>query len=100
MLLRQCVLEEKKYEKVVAVKTFERGSSVNAEAVFTAIMENTNLSILRKVYSVTSDTTALNTGKISGVNKRLTDFYKSRHHRNNYSQECLFIISKRSTTRI
>ena len=100
MLLRQCVLEEKKYEKVVAVKTFEKGSSVNAEAVFAAIMENTNESILRKVYSVMSNTTALNTRKASGVNKQLTDFYKSRHHRNIHSLECLFHVNEIYLTHI
>ena len=42
-------IERKKVEKVVAVKTFEKGSSVNAEAVFAAVMENTNESIPRKV---------------------------------------------------
>ena len=91
---------KKKYENVFAVKTFERGSSVNAEAIFTAIMANTNESILRKVYSVMSNTTALHTGKISGVNKRLTDFYKSRHHRNIHLLECLFYVNEIYLTHI
>ena len=35
-------------------------------------------------------TTSLNTGKVSGVNKCLIDFYKKYHGRNIYSLECLF----------
>ena len=75
---------------------------MNAESVFTAIMENTNESrpILRKVYSVMSDTPALNTGKISGVNKRLTDFHNCRHHRNIHLLECLFHVNEIYLTHI
>ena len=47
-------------------------------------------SILDKVYSLMSDTTALNTGKMSGVNKRMVDFYKLHHDRNIYLLQCLF----------
>ena len=56
------------------MKTFEKGRSVTAESVFTAIKEHVDQSILDKVYSVMSDTTALSTGKMSGVHKRLADF--------------------------
>ena len=41
-----------------------------------------------------SDTTSLNTGKMSGVSKRLTDFYKKHHGRNIYSLECLFHVNE------
>ena len=51
-------------------------------------------SILDKVYAVMSDTTALNTGKMSGVNKRLADFYKLHYDRNIHSLECLFYVNK------
>ena len=51
-------------------------------------------SILNKVYSVMLYTTALNTGKMSGVNKRLADFYKLRHNRNVHSLECLFHVNE------
>ena len=66
----------KKKVRVIAVKTFGKGRSATAESVFTAITEHVDQSILDKVYSVMSNTTALNTGKMSGVNKRLADFYK------------------------
>ena len=58
------------------MKTFVKGRSVAAESVFTVIAEHVDQNILDKVYSVTSDNTALNTGKMSGVNKRLADFHK------------------------
>ena len=76
ILLGQYVDKEKKCEKVIAVKTFENGRSVTAEPVFMAMTDHADQSILDKVYSVMSDTTALNTGKMSDVNKRLADFYK------------------------
>ena len=52
ILLRQYVDKEKKCEKVIAVKTFEKGRSITAESVFTAIAEHVDQSILDKVYSV------------------------------------------------
>ena len=84
ILLGQYVDKEKKCEKVIAVETFEKGRPVTAESVF----------ILDKVYSVMPDTTALNTGKMAGVNKRLADFYKLHHDRNIHSLECLFDVNE------
>ena len=86
--------KEKKCEKVIAVKTFQKARSVTAESVFTVITEHVDQSILGKVYSVTSDTTALNTGKMSCVYKRLADFYKLRHDRDIHSLECLFHVNE------
>ena len=51
-------------------------------------------SILDKVYSVMLDTRALNTGKMSEVNKRLADFYKLHHDHNIHSLECLFHVNE------
>ena len=92
ILLGQYVDKEKKCEKVIAVKTFEKGKSVTVESVFTAITEHVDQSILDQVYSVMSDTTFSNTGKISGLNKRLAYFYKLHHDRNIPSLECLFHV--------
>ena len=86
--------KEKKCEKVIAVKTFGKARSVAAESVFTVITEHVDQHILDKVYSVTSDNTALNTGKMSGVNKRLADFHKLHHDRNIHLLECLFHVYK------
>ena len=41
-----------------------------------------------------SDTTALNTSKISGVNKRLANFYKLYYDRNIHLLECLFHVNE------
>ena len=41
-----------KCEKVVAVKTFEKGISVTAKSVHDAISENVDGNILKEVYSV------------------------------------------------
>ena len=94
ILLGQYVDKEKKCEKVTAVKTFEKERSVTAESVFTAMTEHVDQSILDKVYLVMSDTTTLNTGKMSGGNKRLADFYKLYHDCNIPSLECLFHVNK------
>ena len=80
--------------KVIAVKTFEKGRSVTAESVFTAITKHVDQSILDKVYSVMLVATALNTDKISCVNKRLADFYKLHHDRYIHSLECLFRVNE------
>ena len=76
------------------MKTFEKGRSVAAESVFTVITEHVDQSILDKVHSLTSDTTALNTGEMSGVNKRLADFYKLHHDRDIHSLERLFHVNE------
>ena len=86
-------------EKVIAVKAFEKGRPVTDEFVFTAITEHVDQNIIDKVYSVVSDTTALYSGKMSGVNKRLADFYKLHHDRNIYSLECLFHVNEIYFTR-
>ena len=76
------------------MKTFEKRRSVTAESVFTATTENVDQSILDKVCSVMPDTTALNTGKMSGVNMRRADFYKLHHDRDIHLLECLFHVNK------
>ena len=94
-MLAQYVDEAKsKGAAVIAVKTFAKNASVTAEVVFSAIKGNVNGTVLNKVFSIMSDTTSLNTGKVSGVNKRLTDFYKKYHGRNIHSLECLFHVNK------
>ena len=94
MLHRDDVDKEKKCEKVIVVKTFAKGRSATAESVFTAITEHVDQSILDKIHLVMSDTTALNTGKMSRVNKRLADFYKLHHDRYIHSLACLFHLNE------
>ena len=76
------------------MKTFEKGRSVTAESVFSVITEYVDQSILDKVYSVMSDTMALNTGKMSGVNKQLADFYKLHYDCNIHSLACVFQVNE------
>ena len=75
------------------MKTFKKIRSPTAESVFTTITEHVDQSILDKVYSVMLNTMALNTGKMSGVNKRLADFYKLHRDRNIHSLVCLFHVN-------
>ena len=94
-MLAQYVDEAKsKGAAFIAVKTFAKNVSVTAEVVFSAIKGNVNGTVLNKVFSIMSDTTSLNTGKVSGVNKRLTDFHKKYHGRNIHSLECLFHVNE------
>ena len=73
---------------------FEKGRSVTAESVFSVITEYVDQSILDEVYSVMSDTMALNTGKMSGVNKQLADFYKLHYDCSIHSLACLFQVNE------
>ena len=94
-MLAQYVNEAKSKEvAVIAVKTFAKNVSVTAEDVFSGIKGNVNGTVLNKVFSIMSDTTSLNTGKVSGVNKRLTDFYMKYHGRNIHSLKCLFHVNE------
>ena len=63
-------VNDAKTEQVVGVKSFGKDQSVTAEALFNAISDVCS-GILHNTYSVMADATALNTGKISGVSKRL-----------------------------
>ena len=55
-------------ESVMHVKSFPKDMAVTAEAVFCTIKEEVNSKYLEEVHSIMVDTTALNTGKFSGVN--------------------------------
>ena len=86
VMLAQYVNKAKSKEvAVIAVKTFAKNVSVTAEVVFSAIKGNVNGTVLNKVFSIMSDITSLNTSKVSGVNKHLTDFYMKYHGRNIHS---------------
>ena len=94
-MLAQYVVEAKsKGAAVIAVKTFAKKVSVTAEVVYFAIKGNVNGTVLNKVVSVMPDTTTLNIGKVSGIKKRLTDFYNKYHARNIHSLEYLFHINE------
>ena len=86
-------VSDAKTEQVVGVKSFGKDQSVTAEALFDAI-SNVCSGILHNTYSVMADTTALNTGKISGVNKRLQDHVRSIAGHGIHELECLFHVNE------
>jgi len=84
---------DKKSERVIKVKSFPRKISVNSEVLFNAIVESCG-DLLKNVYSVMADTTALNTGKKSGVNKRLEQYFEDNFERGVPVLECLFHVNE------
>ena len=68
------IVNQQKQDKLIAIKTFPEETSVTSEKVFSSITELCG-PLLNKTNSVMSDTTALNTGKKSGINKRLLNFF-------------------------
>ena len=59
----------------MAVKSFPAGVSVTAQTVFNAIVNEVCGPCISNVFSIMAYTTSLNSGKKSGVNKRLVDFF-------------------------
>ena len=73
VLVRQFVdFNSTKMDEVIGVKSFSKDASVTRESLFKAISE-VCAGYLHYIYRIKVDTTALNTGKTSGVNKRLQD---------------------------
>ena len=82
-------VNQQKQDKLIAIKTFPEETSVTSEKVFSSITELCE-PLLNKIYSVMSDTTALNTGKKSGINKCLLDFF----HEHCGRPSILYVIAK------
>ena len=80
-------------EQVIAVKSFISGTSVTSDVLFNAIIDNCG-DLLQNVYSVMADTTAINTGKKSGVNKRLEQYFTQHMGRDIHVLECLFHVNE------
>ena len=83
-----------KKESVTAVKSFPSGTSVTSEVLFNTITTEACEKLLAKVYSVMADTTAINTGKKSGVNKRLQVYIMENVGHDIYTLECLFHVNE------
>ena len=83
----------KKCERVLAVKSF-CDASVTSEVIFKAIVDETCTSHLNKVYSVMADTTSLNSGEKSGINKRLVDYFQSSVGHDVHTLECMFHVNE------
>ena len=62
--------------------------------MFNSIIETIGKPLLSRVYSIMADTAAVNTGKKSGVNERLEEYFKSNIGHQIHSLECLFHTNK------
>ena len=82
-----------KCEEVLGVKSFCE-KSVLAEVICKAIVDETCTSYLGKIYSVMADTTSLSLGKISGINKRLADYFRQVVGRDIHTLECMFYVNE------
>ena len=80
-------------ERVIAVKSFISGTSVTSDVLVNAIIDNCG-DLLQNAYSVMADTTAINTGKKSGVNKRLEQYFTQHMGRDIHVLECLFHVNE------
>ena len=72
VFIGQC-FDQGKVSTPLQVKSFQKQTSVTSAAVFNSIIETIDKPLLSRVYSIMADTTAVNTGKKSGVNKRLEE---------------------------
>ena len=79
--------------EVLGVKSFCE-KSVTAEVICKAIVDETCTSYLGKIYSVMADTTSLNSGEISGINKILADYFKQVVGRDIHTLECMFHVNE------
>ena len=69
LFIGQC-FDQEKVSTPLQVESFQKETSVTLAAVFNSIIEAIDKPLLSRVYSIMADTTAVNTGKKSGVNKR------------------------------
>ena len=89
VFIGQC-FDQEKVSTPLQVKSFQKETSVTSAAVFNSIIETIDKPLLSRVYSIMADTTAVNTGKKSGVNERLEECFKSNIGHQIHSLECLF----------
>ena len=80
-------------EEVLGVKSFCE-KLVTAEVICKAKVDETCTSYLIKIYSVMADATSLNSGEISGINKRLADYFKQVVGRDIHTLECMFHVNE------
>ena len=89
VFIGQC-FDQEKMSTPLQVKSFQKEMSVTSAAVFNSIIETIDKLLLSRVYSIMADTTAVNSGKKSGVNKRLEEYFESNIGHQIHSLECLF----------
>ena len=93
VFLGQFVNEENKLKTLLLLKTLGRKIYDFSNYLYCCNRKNI-WGALSKIYSVMSDTTALNTGKKSGINKHFDVFYRNHHYRGAYSLKCLLHVNK------
>ena len=81
-------------ESIMLVKSFPNSISVTAKVIFDTITEEISIQCLQNVYSIMADTTAANTGKKSGVNTRLVQYFKETIGHDVHTLECLFHVNE------
>ena len=93
MFIGQC-FDQEKVSTPLQVKSFQKETSVTSAVVFNSIIETIDKPLLFRVYSIMADTTAVNTGKKSGVNKRSEEYFKFNIGHQIHSLKYLFHINK------
>ena len=76
------------------VKSFPKTSSITGEAIFATIIYQICGGYINKIVSVMADTTAVNTGKKSGVNVRLENYFQEKVGHGIHTLECLFHVNE------
>ena len=76
VFIGQC-FDPEKVSTPLRVESFQKETSVTSAAVFNCVIETIDKPLLSRVYSIMVDTTAVNTGKKSGVNKRFEEYFES-----------------------
>ena len=82
------------FERIMAVKSFTAGASVTAQTVFNAIVNEVCGPCINNAFSIMADTTSLNSGKKSGVNKRLVDLFNKNVGHDIHVLECMFHVNE------
>ena len=93
VFIGQC-FDQEKVSTLLQVQSFQKETSVTSAAVFNSIIETIDKPLLSRVYSIIADTTVVNTGKKSGVIKRLEEYFESNIGHQIHSLECLFYTNE------
>ena len=78
----------------MAVKSFPAGVSVTSQTVFNAIVNEVCGPCINNVFSIMADTTSLNSGKKSSVNKKLVDLLNENVGHDIHALECMLHVNE------
>ena len=93
VFIGQC-FDQEKVSTPLQVKSFQKETSVTSAALFNSVIETIDKPLLSRVYSSMADTTAVNTGKKSGVNKRLEEYLSPTLDTKFTPSNAYFILTK------